>query len=86
MFGSFLCTLILIGLTGSPLWSKEKNEAIMVQMGTPLVLPCRPPAGLPPPVIFWMDNSGLFPYMFKHPIKKNHFYSKVIGLMHLQTD
>lgn len=28
-------------------------------MGVSLVLQCRPPAGLPPPVIFWMDNSEL---------------------------
>lgn len=32
----------------------------MVQTGVSLVLQCRPPAGLPPPVIFWMDNSELF--------------------------
>ena len=47
-------------LAGSPLWSKERNEAIVVQMGVSLVLQCRPPAGLPPPVIFWMDNSEPF--------------------------
>ncbi|KAF3859567.1 hypothetical protein F7725_021966 [Dissostichus mawsoni] len=37
--------------------SIETNEAIVVQMGVSLVLQCRPPAGLPPPVIFWMDNN-----------------------------
>lgn len=42
---------------GSPLWSKEKIKPIVVQEGVSLVLPCRPPAGLPPPIIFWMDNS-----------------------------
>ncbi|XP_054896667.1 neuronal cell adhesion molecule-like isoform X10 [Poeciliopsis prolifica] len=41
----------------SPLWSKEKNKPIVVQEGVSLVLPCRPPAGLPPPIIFWMDNN-----------------------------
>ncbi|XP_037551584.1 neuronal cell adhesion molecule a [Nematolebias whitei] len=55
--GAALSNNIVIRQSRSPLWSKEKNEAIMVQMGTPLVLPCRPPAGLPPPVIFWMDNN-----------------------------
>lgn len=30
---------------------------MVVQEGVSLVLPCRPPAGLPPPIIFWMDNS-----------------------------
>lgn len=52
--------LIFIQLTGSPLWSKERNEAFTVQKGASLVLQCRPPAGLPPPVIFWMDNSESF--------------------------
>jgi len=42
---------------GSPLWSKENVKALVVQEGVSLVLPCRPPAGLPPPIIFWMDNS-----------------------------
>lgn len=41
---------------GSPLWSKEKMKPIVVQEGVSLILPCRPPAGLPPPIIFWMDN------------------------------
>lgn len=52
--------LMCMWLAGSPLWSKERNEAIVVQMGVSLVLQCRPPAGLPPPVIFWMDNSESF--------------------------
>ncbi|KAM5170644.1 neuronal cell adhesion molecule isoform 1-T1 [Mantella aurantiaca] len=43
-------------LEGSPLWTKEKIEPIVMQQGTPLVLPCKPPRGLPPPVVFWMDN------------------------------
>uniref|UniRef100_A0A8C2WL19 Neuronal cell adhesion molecule n=1 Tax=Cyclopterus lumpus TaxID=8103 RepID=A0A8C2WL19_CYCLU len=32
-------------------------KALVVQEGVSLVLPCRPPAGLPPPIIFWMDNN-----------------------------
>ncbi|XP_041440993.1 neuronal cell adhesion molecule L homeolog isoform X11 [Xenopus laevis] len=44
-------------LEGSPLWTKEKIEPIVLQQGVPLVLPCNPPKGLPPPIIFWMDNS-----------------------------
>ncbi|XP_054910741.1 neuronal cell adhesion molecule a isoform X5 [Poeciliopsis prolifica] len=55
--GKALSNTIMIRQSRSPLWSKEKNEAIMVQKGVSLVLPCRPPAGLPPPVIFWMDNN-----------------------------
>lgn len=55
-----LLYLWCLWLAGSPLWSKERNEAIVVQMGVSLVLQCRPPAGLPPPVIFWMDNSESF--------------------------
>uniref|UniRef100_A0A3B5R965 Neuronal cell adhesion molecule a n=1 Tax=Xiphophorus maculatus TaxID=8083 RepID=A0A3B5R965_XIPMA len=55
--GKALSNTIMIRQSRSPLWSKEKNEAILVQKGVSLVLPCRPPAGLPPPVIFWMDNN-----------------------------
>uniref|UniRef100_A0A8C4IN44 Neuronal cell adhesion molecule a n=1 Tax=Dicentrarchus labrax TaxID=13489 RepID=A0A8C4IN44_DICLA len=57
--GTAVANSIVIRQSRSPLWSKERNEAIVVQMGVSLVLQCRPPAGLPPPVIFWMDNSEL---------------------------
>ncbi|XP_041833048.1 neuronal cell adhesion molecule a isoform X2 [Melanotaenia boesemani] len=55
--GTALSNNIVIRQSRSPLWSKERNEAVVVQKGVPLVLQCRPPAGLPPPVIFWMDNN-----------------------------
>ncbi|XP_030575584.1 neuronal cell adhesion molecule a isoform X3 [Archocentrus centrarchus] len=55
--GTAVTNNIVIRQSRSPLWSKERNEAIMVQKGVSLVLQCRPPAGLPPPVIFWMDNN-----------------------------
>ncbi|XP_016386966.1 neuronal cell adhesion molecule-like [Sinocyclocheilus rhinocerous] len=42
---------------GSPLWSKERISPIVAQKGQSLILHCRPPAGLPPPIIFWMDNN-----------------------------
>ncbi|XP_039882060.1 neuronal cell adhesion molecule-like isoform X11 [Simochromis diagramma] len=48
---------IVVRQSRSPLWSKEKIKPIVVQEGVSLVLPCRPPAGLPPPIIFWMDNN-----------------------------
>ncbi|XP_051974374.1 neuronal cell adhesion molecule-like isoform X2 [Xyrauchen texanus] len=54
--GSAVSNNIFIRQSRSPLWSKEKNEPITVQRGMSLVLQCRPPAGLPPPIIFWMDN------------------------------
>ncbi|XP_067110920.1 neuronal cell adhesion molecule a isoform X2 [Osmerus mordax] len=54
--GTALSNNIVIRQPRSPLWSKERNEAIVVQVGGSLVLQCRPPAGLPPPNIFWMDN------------------------------
>uniref|UniRef100_A0A673BSB1 Neural cell adhesion molecule L1 n=1 Tax=Sphaeramia orbicularis TaxID=375764 RepID=A0A673BSB1_9TELE len=57
--GTAVSNNIVIRQSRSPLWSKERNEAIVVQKGISLVLQCRPPAGLPPPVIFWMDNSEL---------------------------
>nr|XP_046234895.1 neuronal cell adhesion molecule a isoform X8 [Scatophagus argus] len=55
--GTAVSNKIVIRQSRSPLWSKERNEAIVVQKGVSLVLQCRPPAGLPPPVIFWMDNN-----------------------------
>ncbi|XP_056281079.1 neuronal cell adhesion molecule a isoform X2 [Pseudoliparis swirei] len=55
--GTAVSNAIVIRQSRSPLWSKERNEAIAVQMGVSLVLQCRPPAGLPPPIIFWMDNN-----------------------------
>ncbi|XP_058883463.1 neuronal cell adhesion molecule-like isoform X16 [Acipenser ruthenus] len=45
-----------IYLEGSPLWSKERVDPILIQEGNSLILECRPPVGLPPPIIFWMDN------------------------------
>uniref|UniRef100_A0A8C1J2W3 Neuronal cell adhesion molecule a n=1 Tax=Cyprinus carpio TaxID=7962 RepID=A0A8C1J2W3_CYPCA len=55
--GSALSNNIVIRQSRSPLWSKERIEPITVQRGMSLVLQCRPPAGLPPPIIFWMDNN-----------------------------
>ncbi|XP_043092871.1 neuronal cell adhesion molecule a isoform X7 [Puntigrus tetrazona] len=55
--GSAMTNNIVIRQSRSPLWSKEKIEPITVQRGMSLVLQCRPPAGLPPPIIFWMDNN-----------------------------
>ncbi|XP_029603035.1 neuronal cell adhesion molecule isoform X15 [Salmo trutta] len=55
--GTAVSNNIIIRQSRSPLWSKERKEAIMVQVGVSLVLQCRPPAGLPPPIIFWMDNN-----------------------------
>ncbi|KAM4734193.1 LOW QUALITY PROTEIN: neuronal cell adhesion molecule-like [Anableps anableps] len=55
--GSAVSNNIVVRQSKSPLWSKEKISPIVVQEGVPLVLPCRPPAGLPPPIIFWMDSN-----------------------------
>ncbi|KAM5204411.1 neuronal cell adhesion molecule isoform 16-T28 [Hipposideros larvatus] len=55
--GAAISNNIVIRPSRSPLWTKEKLEPIILQNGQPLVLPCRPPVGLPPPIIFWMDNS-----------------------------
>uniref|UniRef100_A0A674CSM4 Neuronal cell adhesion molecule n=1 Tax=Salmo trutta TaxID=8032 RepID=A0A674CSM4_SALTR len=57
--GTAVSNNIVIRQSRSPLWSKERNEPIIVQEGVSLVLQCRPPAGLPPPIIFWMDISKL---------------------------
>ncbi|XP_039328627.1 neuronal cell adhesion molecule isoform X23 [Saimiri boliviensis] len=55
--GAAISNNIVVRPSRSPLWTKEKLEPITLQNGQSLVLPCRPPIGLPPPIIFWMDNS-----------------------------
>ncbi|XP_030682323.1 neuronal cell adhesion molecule isoform X27 [Nomascus leucogenys] len=55
--GAAVSNNIVVRPSRSPLWTKEKLEPITLQSGQSLVLPCRPPIGLPPPIIFWMDNS-----------------------------
>ncbi|XP_057586307.1 neuronal cell adhesion molecule isoform X2 [Hippopotamus amphibius kiboko] len=55
--GAAVSNNIVIRPSRSPLWTKEKLEPITLRSGQSLVLPCRPPIGLPPPIIFWMDNS-----------------------------
>ncbi|TRY56957.1 hypothetical protein DNTS_023889 [Danionella cerebrum] len=55
--GTALSHRITIRQSRSPLWSKERFSPVLVQKGQSLVLPCRPPAGLPPPIVFWMDNN-----------------------------
>ncbi|XP_066524767.1 neuronal cell adhesion molecule-like isoform X4 [Hoplias malabaricus] len=55
--GTAVSNNIVIRQSRSPLWSKERIKPIIVQQGVSLVLQCRPPAGLPPPIIFWMDNN-----------------------------
>ncbi|KAM6927029.1 neuronal cell adhesion molecule-like isoform 2-T3 [Lycodopsis pacificus] len=55
--GTAVSNNIVVQQSRSPLWSKETIKPIVIQEGVSLVLPCRPPAGLPPPIIFWMDDN-----------------------------
>ncbi|KAG3277888.1 neuronal cell adhesion molecule, transcript variant X1 [Ictidomys tridecemlineatus] len=55
--GAAISNNIVVRPSRSPLWTKEKLEPIILRNGQSLVLPCRPPIGLPPAIIFWMDNS-----------------------------
>ncbi|XP_060743094.1 neuronal cell adhesion molecule a isoform X4 [Tachysurus vachellii] len=55
--GTAISNNIVIRQSRSPLWSKERIKPIIIQEGKSLVLQCRPPAGLPPPIVFWMDNN-----------------------------
>ncbi|KAK3558838.1 hypothetical protein QTP86_028724 [Hemibagrus guttatus] len=55
--GTAISNNIAIRQSRSPLWSKERIKPIITQEGRSLVLQCRPPAGLPPPIVFWMDNN-----------------------------
>uniref|UniRef100_A0A674CZE0 Neurofascin homolog (chicken) a n=1 Tax=Salmo trutta TaxID=8032 RepID=A0A674CZE0_SALTR len=59
-FGTALTSKILLRVSKSPLWPKEVLEPVVVSEGSPLVLACNPPPGLPPPLTFWMD-SGMMP-------------------------
>ncbi|XP_036387188.1 neurofascin homolog (chicken) a isoform X16 [Megalops cyprinoides] len=59
-FGTALSNKILLRVSKSPLWPKEVLEPVVVTEGSPLVLPCNPPPGLPPPHTFWM-NSAMMP-------------------------
>lgn len=55
--GTAVSNSIILRQSRSPLWSKERISPIIAQKGQSLILHCRPPAGLPPPIIFWMDNN-----------------------------
>ncbi|XP_057878577.1 neuronal cell adhesion molecule isoform X12 [Melospiza georgiana] len=55
--GAAISNNIVVRPSRSPLWTKEKLEPNHVREGDSLVLHCRPPVGLPPPIIFWMDNA-----------------------------
>ncbi|KAM9496583.1 neuronal cell adhesion molecule-like isoform 3-T5 [Clarias gariepinus] len=55
--GTAVSNNIVIRQSKSPLWSKERIKPIIIQEGRSLILECRPPAGLPPPIVFWMDNN-----------------------------
>ncbi|XP_033919036.1 neuronal cell adhesion molecule isoform X4 [Melopsittacus undulatus] len=55
--GAAISNNIVIRPSRSPLWTKEKLEPNQVREGDSLVLHCRPPVGLPSPIIFWMDNA-----------------------------
>uniref|UniRef100_A0A8D2MQ35 Neuronal cell adhesion molecule n=1 Tax=Zonotrichia albicollis TaxID=44394 RepID=A0A8D2MQ35_ZONAL len=57
--GAAISNNIVVRPSRSPLWTKEKLEPNHVREGDSLVLHCRPPVGLPPPIIFWMDNGEL---------------------------
>ncbi|XP_010787755.1 neurofascin-like, partial [Notothenia coriiceps] len=54
--GVALSNKILLRVSKAPLWPKEVLEPVVVTEGTPLVLPCNPPPGLPPPFTFWMNS------------------------------
>ncbi|XP_028432400.1 neurofascin homolog (chicken) a [Perca flavescens] len=58
--GVALSNKILLRVSKAPLWPKEVLEPVVVPEGTPLVLTCNPPPGLPPPFTFWM-NSAMTP-------------------------
>uniref|UniRef100_UPI00398EA5A3 neurofascin homolog (chicken) a n=1 Tax=Pristiophorus japonicus TaxID=55135 RepID=UPI00398EA5A3 len=54
--GTALSHRIFLQVSKAPLWRKEYLDPQVLQEGAPVILPCQPPPGLPPPVIFWMDS------------------------------
>ncbi|XP_058047803.1 neuronal cell adhesion molecule isoform X9 [Ahaetulla prasina] len=60
VLGAAISNNIVIRASRSPLWTKEKLVPVRVTEGQYAILPCRPPAGLPPPIIFWMDNFRFY--------------------------
>ncbi|XP_066559316.1 neurofascin homolog (chicken) a isoform X2 [Amia ocellicauda] len=56
-YGTALSNKILLRVSKSPLWPKEVLEPVVVNEGSPLILACNPPPGLPPPNTFWMDSN-----------------------------
>ncbi|XP_064174841.1 neuronal cell adhesion molecule a isoform X9 [Anguilla rostrata] len=55
--GTAISNNIVIRQSRSPFWLKERYVPLLVQQGAPLVLQCSPPVGVPPPIVFWMDNN-----------------------------
>uniref|UniRef100_A0AAV2MMD9 Ig-like domain-containing protein n=1 Tax=Knipowitschia caucasica TaxID=637954 RepID=A0AAV2MMD9_KNICA len=55
--GVALSHKILLRVSKAPLWPKEQVKSVVVHEGAPLVLPCNPPPGLPPPTTFWMSSG-----------------------------
>ncbi|XP_078465705.1 neuronal cell adhesion molecule-like isoform X4 [Lampetra planeri] len=55
--GTALSENITVRLSRAPLWPRENLEPVVAMEGSSAVLPCNPPDGLPPPIIFWMDGS-----------------------------
>ncbi|XP_072564547.1 neurofascin homolog (chicken) a isoform X20 [Paramormyrops kingsleyae] len=56
-FGTAISNKILLRVSKSPLWPKEVLEPVVVTEGSPFVLTCNPPPGLPPPHTFWMNSA-----------------------------
>ncbi|XP_053082941.1 neurofascin homolog (chicken) a isoform X12 [Pangasianodon hypophthalmus] len=55
-FGTAISNKTLLRVSKAPLWPKEVLEPVVISEGSPLVLACNPPPGLPPPKTFWMDS------------------------------
>lgn len=69
--------LKLFPIPGVPKFPKEKIDPLEVEEGDPVVLPCKPPTGLPPLHIYWMNIGKLRSVLIASIMSDNIPESKV---------
>nr|XP_032822383.1 neuronal cell adhesion molecule-like isoform X3 [Petromyzon marinus] len=55
--GTAVSDKIKLRIASTPKWPKEVLDPMEVDEGNSVVLPCKPPQGVPPPKILWMTST-----------------------------